>query len=439
MSKLEDYEVVRDFLGEACRSVKSATVRGEIRRELLGHMEDVMQELSDDGIEPEQAAKQAVSQMGDPHVLGKQFRAVHKASIDWGWLVGIVLFLGMGLVALYSVQQSGVPVEGLVERQAVYMGLGCIIAVILCLVNYWHLLGWTWPLYMGTVAAFLWVLFVGDKINGAAGWILLGSFSFNTTQAAPYFFLIAAAGFRMRWTSGKRDLFSSALFLILIPATLFALAPSFSSLILYFTALVILFWFTRRNTMEFVSFTGVIGGGGFLLLLTNASSYRWERITAWIAPNSDPFSIGYMQQQSLKAIESAGWWGQGFGVALDTLPYAFSDNIIPYTIHSLGWGIGALIVLGCLMLFLRAVKMISQVRDPYGRALSIGVVAILGTHMLWNLLMSVGLLPFMGVSMPFISYGGSRLWMELAAVGLFLGIFRQKNRLNRSRLPIDSF
>jgi len=177
-----------------------------------------------------------------------------------------------------------------------------------------------------------------------------------------------------------------------------------------------------------IHFLGSMAMGGFVFyLLMFTASYRNSRLTAFIDPESDPTGAGYHIIQSQMALGSGGLFGLGLGAGRQKfgwLPEQFTDTI--FAVLGQEWGyIGALVVLALFgLLVFRGTRVALQARDSYGTLLAAGITAWIGVQALINIGSVSRAIPFTGITLPFISYGGSSLVVTMAAIGLLLNISR---------------
>ena len=128
-------------------------------------------------------------------------------------------------------------------------------------------------------------------------------------------------------------------------------------------------------------------------------------------------------------MQEGGWTGHGFGATLKTLPVLYSDMAFPYLVYSLGWGAAILFIAVLLYVGLRMVRTVLALRDPFGRCLAAGVVASFGIQAVWNIAMCFGLLPIIGVGVPFLSYGPMLLLQQFISFGVLLSVFRRRDQI----------
>ena len=177
--------------------------------------------------------------------------------------------------------------------------------------------------------------------------------------------------------------------------------------------------------------TNAVAGLIFLLaiIITSRESYFFTRLSAFINPNADPNGAGYMYIIVRDILSQAGWFGNGLynDLNIHLLPEAHTDFVFPYLVYSLGWAFGIALSLILLLFISRISKNAFKTQDLYGRLIVIGGASLISVPTIWNILMGLGLVPIMGVSLPFISYGGSMLLFYAALLGLILNVYRRKD------------
>jgi cell division protein FtsW len=178
---------------------------------------------------------------------------------------------------------------------------------------------------------------------------------------------------------------------------------------------------------EYLAILGAIGGGlGYYL--TFSAAYRAERYYAWQNPWDFKDGIGYQAVQGLLAIGSGGFWGSGLGMGaskFDYLPEAHTDFAFAVLCQEMGFVGAAAVLLLFLALGYHGIKIALQARDAYGKFLAMGVVFLIVGQGMINMAMVTNLLPVVGVPLPFISFGGTSLLVNMTAIGLLLNVNRQ--------------
>ncbi|MBD2871658.1 FtsW/RodA/SpoVE family cell cycle protein [Paenibacillus arenilitoris] len=440
-------EAVGQFLKQVCGHIKAKEVHEEIRLEMLSHLDELVEDKLREGVTEEEAVRQALERMGDPDQIGKQLHAAHKPVFEWSLAVLVAIMVGISLSVMYAMKFTLIDEYGLVDRyfqhKSVYVAAGVIVLIAIYFMDYRTLKKYSWYLYILNIVLVLGGSEFGQQINGSGRWLGIGSIGFDVYALSPYLFMVAIAGtltlqankptaHRSQWVAiGKMTVLY-----FLVPVLLYTANRSLIPLVIYGLSVMALIWLVAKNYKLLLAglVSYIVGGSGFLLSNPHYYYMLMERLQAFLHPHSEPG--GYMTLKALHFIQSAGMWGQGFGVENRMIPYVYGDMIFTYLIYSLGWVFGAAMVVLILVLAGRAINVSRQLRDPYARGLVVGLFSIIGIHYLWNMLMSVGLLPIAGMPMPFISYGGTRTVAELAAVGVILGVYRRKNRLSRASAEI---
>jgi cell division protein FtsW len=178
---------------------------------------------------------------------------------------------------------------------------------------------------------------------------------------------------------------------------------------------------------DVVQFLLAMSGGGLVFLSQALKGYRLYRITGFLHPFNDVTSINLQLYQSLLALGSGGWLGLGLGASRQKtgyLPLPFTDSIFAITGEELGFIGCALIVVLFLFLAFRGFRLARRTQDVYGALLATGITTWLVLQAMINIAASSGSIPYTGVPLPFISFGGSSLIVSMAAVGVLLNISR---------------
>jgi cell division protein FtsW len=172
----------------------------------------------------------------------------------------------------------------------------------------------------------------------------------------------------------------------------------------------------------------ILVGVGILAILAFTRPYIMQRIEVLINPSANSQTSGYQLQQSLIAVGSGGLWGRGFGQSVQKfnyLPEPIGDSVFAVASEEFGF-VGATIIIGIFVLFsLEGLKIASLSRDNFGRLLSIGIVILIISQSMLNIGGMIGVLPLTGIPLPFVSHGGTALFITLVEVGILMNISRQ--------------
>ena len=272
---------------------------------------------------------------------------------------------------------------------------------------------------------------IGSVRNGSRSWFGIGPFGIQPSEAMKISLIIFTSKYLSVNESYISNFFKGILPLLLIVFICFGLImlqPDMGTgLILFLSIVAILF--VAGVSMKFFIFGGIMGLIGMVTLIIIAP-YRMDRITSFINPWKDPLGTGFQIIQSLYAIGPGGLLGFGFGNSIQKhfyLPEPQTDFI--FSIISEEFGVmGSIIVVGLfLLLFYRGIKICLSSLNKFSKYLSFGILFQLIFQTILNLFVVIGLIPVTGVTLPFLSYGGSSLLVSMASIGIILNISKSKS------------
>ena len=353
------------------------------------------------------------------------------------WLLFTVLALALlGLVMVSSAsitfadREIGRPFYYAI-RQAIYLGCGVVIGLLLFKLRLIDLERMAMPLLLSAFAMLVLVLLpgVGVEVNGASRWINVGLFNVQVSELAKLFFIIYLASYLARHGEEVRTQISGFLKpigLLVIAAVLLLLEPDFGATVVL-AAIVMGMIFMAG--VKLYQFGGVLGLGALLMASMAVSSpYRMKRLTTFIDPWADPFDSGFQLTQSLIAIGRGEWFGVGLGASIQKLfylPEAHTDFVFAVLAEELGLlGVCTIIVLYAVLVW-RAFVIAAQAvkaENFFASYLAYGIGIWFGLQSFINIGVNMGLLPTKGLTLPLMSYGGSSMVVMCAAIALLLRI-----------------
>ena len=363
-------------------------------------------------------------------------------SVDVPFLGMILTLLALGLAVLYSASyaqsefDTGYTVSTrYLQKQAVCAALGLVGMAAFSRIpaEVWYRLAW--PLYGVSIALLLAVLAVGEEVNGARRWINLAGIRFQPSEIAKFSMILVFARLTRRYGPDAKRFrfgvlgFGGALLGILAPL---ALEKHLSAILLMGMVAVVMMYVAGTDIRWLLAGTG--GAAAFVAVYVSLLGYAGDRVTAWRHPELDPGDTGYQILQSLYAIGSGGLFGLGFGRSRQKylyLPFQYNDYIFAVFCEELGFA-GAV---GLMALFaatiIRGYRIALQARDRFSTVLAAGLVTLIAVQTVLNLCVVTNLLPSTGISLPFFSYGGTALAVNLGEMGIVLSISRGRNRSKR--------
>ncbi|NOV00731.1 FtsW/RodA/SpoVE family cell cycle protein [Paenibacillus planticolens] len=436
MNAIRHHEEIRFFLNEVCTYIKAREVHKEVKMELENHLEDLIQEKLDCGTDIDDAIRESISQMGSPEIIGLQFHKVHRPHFDWKLFSLLSVFVVLGLFAVYAAQASLTARVGFASigvRQIVYVCIGMVLMLILSFTDYRKWAKYSWMLYIGTIVIMLYSLNTGSTVNGAKGHIqIYGTIGVNIVSLSPYLLLIALAGI---WSQQRETLKTETLIqkytrvickniaTVWLPSVLLLAAPSITDFVLFFIGSLVMLLVLKKHRVILLSHFFIFPISLFIFILSQLS-YRMGRLKAFFLPDNQ---LNYMIIQSKKAIVSAGWWGQGFGTPLKSLPNLHDEMMFSFLIYCFGWAVGIFIFMAVILFIFRALSICTNVKEQYGKALVSSLLALFSIQFMWNMMMTLGWAPLGSFTLPFISYNGALVIIHFAAIGVILNVYRQKD------------
>lgn len=267
---------------------------------------------------------------------------------------------------------------------------------------------------------------IGAFRNGSQSWIVFGPFSLQPAEFIKVALIGKLASSLTEGKAGKRIFSFRHLGIILLPAVLIMLQPDLgSTVILMVSAFVVLF--VAGYSLRFFTVIGIAGIGAFIALIA-AASYRLDRIKSYIDPWSDPLGTGFQGIQSLFAIAPGGLFGHGYGNSRQKylyLPEPQNDFIFSIIAEESGF-LGVVVILSLFVVFLIATFGIAiRTKDKFSLLVVSGMGAMIFFQTFLNVGVVSGLLPVTGVTLPFISYGGSSLMTTWMAAGVILHFMKK--------------
>ncbi len=380
----------------------------------------------------------------------------------------------IGLISIYSATYDARMAE-LFTKQSVSTGLGIVLLVVAAFTPARTLQLISYPAYFLSLLMLVTVLLIGKQVSGSMSWFSVGPFSFQPSEFAKVTTVLALAKYLQRSEISLRNvrhiLVAGAI--VLAPVLLILKQPDTGTAMIFVGMfLPILFWGGASNfTLVTVISPGIVAvaallgptpffiaivGLAVVIYLTRQNwisaaavfsmlvfigisvqsihdrlrPYQQKRIATFLDPSADPQGAGYNVLQSKVAIGSGGFFGKGFlkgtQTQLNFIPAQWTDFI--YTVPGEEFGLlGAVAVLILFMVLLfRGVRIASTIKNPYGSFVAIGIVGVFATHIFMNIGMALGMMPVVGVPLPFLSYGGSALLADMLMVGLLLNLYANR-------------
>ena len=370
--------------------------------------------------------------------MAEQIKTMHPFFSEKSILFPVLLLSGIGIVMVYSAS-SAISMEShntvfyYMKKQALFFGISLIIMFVAASFPYKLYKNISYIILFTAIAMLVAVLVpaLNIKAGGAHRWLNLGGFTFQPAEFAKLA-LIIFLGYSLSKKQDVVKIFSIGFvphaFIFGIFACLIIIQPDFGTIVV----LGIITW--GMMFVAGVKITHLLSPAPLLVPIiyfwVYKVEYRLERILAFLNPWDDPFNTGYQITHSLKAFGSGGIFGKGIGLGMQKmhyLPEPHTDFIFSIIGEELGL-IGVLTVLSLyLILLLKGVQIAQNSKTLFGAITAMGITIYIGVQVIINTGVALGALPTKGLTLPFISYGGTSLVINMAAMGILMNIGASKD------------
>ena len=394
----------------------------------------------------------------------------------------VVLFaalglLTIGLLAIYSATFGNEQTAANFSKQLIAGSAGLVVAIIITFLPAKYLSGTAYMFYGGVLILLIAVLFIGHKTKGQTSWFQLGGFGFQPSEFAKLAVVMALAAFlsnRQKDTdvTNPKDFFW-AVGIGLLPVALIMLQPDLGTSLVFLAVLLpILYWAGMPNFILFVfvapaltaitAFFGtwyfvialgvvvaslmffkknilisslifistIISGLSVNVVYNKLQPYQQKRIMAMFNPESDALGSGYNVIQSKIAIGSGGMWGKGFLQGTQTqlkyIPEQWTDFIFCMVGEEFGFIGSAIVIILFMILIWQIITIAYNCKNRFLSICCIGFSIILTFHMLINMGMTMGIMPVIGIPLPFMSYGITFLFSDMLMLGIIMNAYRNR-------------
>jgi len=398
-----------------------------------------------------------------------------KDKFDFGLFLPALILFGFGLLAIYSSTVNNAFAQENFQRQIIWGVVAFIIFFITYSLPTNIFKSLAVPAYLISLLLLLAVLAMGRQISGSKSWLVLGSIGFQPSEIAKIATIMAIARYLSR-NNSNIDSFKDILITLAIgvtPVLLILMEPDMGTSIVFMGVILIMFFWKGISSFSlfvvlspaFVAVAAIFGTIYFIIALVLVivllvtfkrdlffsasifaiglssgffadyvyhalSPHQQRRIQSFLDPMADPLGSGYNTIQAKVAIGSGGLTGKGFlagnQTQLQFIPEQWTDFAFCVIGEEFGF-IGSILVISIFfILFLRILKLTHNTKDEFLSMVSIGILSVYLIHFIINLGMVVGILPVIGIPLPFISYGGSSLLVSMFMLGIVANLYRTR-------------
>jgi len=353
-------------------------------------------------------------------------------SFDWLLFSAVFFLVAFGLMAISSVDLSHGSQLVYFKKQLIALVAGLVILIGASILQYTFFKTYARWFYYASLFLLVGVLLFGQNIRGTTGWFDFGGFSFQPVELAKVGLILmlsyVIAGFGRQFDKPK--FFFLTFTLVLLPIILVMLQPDLGSSLILGVIWFVLMLLTKAKKsliLSFVFLFAVLAVFSWFFLLKD---YQKDRLLIFVDPGRDPLGSGYNVTQSIIAIGSGGVFGRGLGFGsqsqLRFLPETRTDFVFSVIAEEMGFvGAGVVLIL-FFIIFWRLLSLASKTSNDFIALTISGITTLLFSQFLINIGANLGILPVTGVTLPFVSYGGSSLTMSLLLIGIVESMVEKK-------------
>lgn len=348
------------------------------------------------------------------------------SSVDLGLTLSALLLAAIGLLTVHSASAE-MPVDYF-PRQAMWVGIGFVLLLIVVSIDYHVLLDLSLVLYGLGIVALIAVLLFGVVRGGAANWLQIGPFQFQPSEFAKLATGLLVARYLAGLNRRVLDLpqIFTAVAIVAVPMVLVAIEPDMGGAAMYapLIAGMLLVAGIRTRLLVTAAVIALVLGAGVWTF--GMKGYQRQRVLTFLAPERDPLGAGYQVRQSKIAVGSGELVGKGYMQGTQSqlrfLPARHTDFILSVLAEEWGF-LGVLAVFGLYVSYITsAARIAMRARDRAGILIVTGLLSVQCFHILYNSAMVIGFLPITGIPLPFLSYGGSFTMVNFLSTGIMLGV-----------------
>lgn len=440
---------IKEFLDSVCEQIKYKPIRKNISEELQNHIEESKENYIKEGLEEQVAEEKAIKQMGEAQEIGKKLNKIHRPKLDWKLLLILMILLCFsGLVVLIKsrndIELFGAEGES-IKKFVTFVIIGIVVSIPIYFINYTKIKKYSNLLYLLATLSIIWALLFGSFVNGKP-YIYLHLMTIAPEIVAIPLYIVAFIGFiskskrenkiELKYTKIRINMdLVKIIGLSILSLVLLELIPSITSVwtlgLIYMilgTAKILQVKENKIKNMVKLWGSVILIGIFILMQILTSNPYILNRLIASINPRNDATGDGWIAVERKSIIESAKLWGEAENTsnAIDLFDEGTNFAFISVLAHY-GWIVSIGIVLAIITFSIKLILNAIKIKDNYGKLLIIGLSSMFILQSIFNILMNLNLWIEAGFYLPFISYGGGSLVINMMSLTFILAIYRKKD------------
>ena len=453
---------IKDFLDKVCNEIKYEPIRKEIGQELENHIEEAKEEFMKKGESEEMAIDKAIQEMGDAQDLGKQLNKIHKPKLDYKLLILLVILLCFTfLVAciktsthLFSIGETPFFVKTII-----FLIIGFVLGTVIYFMDYTKIAKYSNYIYvLASVLVIYAVSFSNYQVNGIPHINIGNIFTISVNTVSMPLFLIAFIGFMQDFGKHKLEISIASIktisidknlikiiilsvFSLMLLMTIPSMTSAFVLGISYFIIANIYIAKKSKNKVLNMLKLWIVPCvfGIIVITICILEPYRLDRIMLSFYPELDPAGGGWTGINKEIIINSANLFGEADDMsnAIELFDEGTSEAFISILAHC-GWVVASLLVITIILISVKLIINSIKVKDSYGKMLIIGISCLFILQSVFNVLMNLNLWIEASFELPFVSYGGTGLIINMMCLALVLSVYRRKDILINTQNTEDT-
>ena len=443
---------IKDFLEKVCNEIKYKPIREEISKELENHIEESKEAYIHKGESEEIAINKAIADMGDAVVIGKTLNKIHKPKLDYKLIILLLILLCFTFLVVGIKTTSHVFSEGegpFFVKTIVYLIIGFILGLAIYFMDYTKIAKYSNYIYIVSSILIIYTVISSHHLINGIPYLNIGNIYIPINRVVMPLFLISFIGFIQNVGKHKVEfrvlnletiqidkslikIIILSVFSLLLLASIPSLTSAFILGIAYMIiATVKIIKDSRKKVTNLLKLWVVIFVLGIICIITlTTAPYRLERIVTTFHPETDPEGAGWVGINRKLIIESASMFGEAEDMsnALDLFDAGTQFAFISILAHY-GWIVAGMLIVTIILISIKLIINSIKVKDDYGKMIIIGTSCLFIFQSVFNVLMNLNLWFESGFELPFVSYGGTGLIMNMVCLALVLSIYRRKDIL----------
>lgn len=452
---------INEFLNSVCEQIKYKPIRNTIAEELKDHIEDKKEELIEMGQNEEEAEKNAVEQMGDAEIIGKELNKVHRTRLDWKLLIILVVLLIFGFVISYIITENEhtemmqYMKEGVSEyittnymiKYVCFVGLGFAVGVIIYFCDYERIKNKPLILYIIATVVIILAFLFGISVNGI-NFLRIGNYSIRSNTIAVPLYILAFIVFlenineenKLTKLFKEKNIKINAnvlklVVLSLISLLMLSLIPSSSSVIVLAITYLILATKkvvseseNKRKHLLILWGIPIIVGIVVVLFEVLANPYVLDKFISVYNPEEYKKTEGWRALNRKEIIESAQKFGEAGNMSDAIYLFdGFGNNEIISILAHFGWIPTVTLIIAVLAFSIKLVINSFKIKEKYGSLIILGIGCMFILQSIFNVLMNFNLLFGASFNLPFVTYGCGELVVNMMCLALIFAVYRKKD------------